>query len=387
MRWIAVGIFVLSSTLNFLDRNILAAVAPLVQKEFGIDDVGYGFLISAFSLSYALASPANGYLLDRFGLNRVIRWLVAFWSGISIATAFTWNYAGLLLCRIGLGAGESGGIPAVAKTGGMYLPGNERALGSALGQIGIAVAGMLAPVLAGWFAVPYGWRSLFLVTGVLGLLWLPLWHFTSRRIRPEYSVSESVAKVKLDLRLWALMAANVLWMSTYSLWGSWTTKYLVAAHGLTLRDAAPYAAIPPLASMLGGFFGGWLALKRPRLQVILLSAVGGLAVLLVPAAHDPRWATAAISASYFFCLAGSVNIYTLPLDWYGPERAGTAVSALVLAYGLLQFVISPLIGWTVKTTGYGPVFWAVAFPPLLAWVILKAAGTSGGGIEDKKARK
>jgi ACS family hexuronate transporter-like MFS transporter len=381
LRWIAVGIFVLSSTLNFLDRNILAAVAPMVQKEFGIDDVGYGFLLSAFSLAYALASPGTGYLLDRFGLNRAIRWLVVLWSAIGVATGFTWNYAGLLACRIGLGAGESGGIPAVAKMGGMYLPASERALGSAMGQIGIAVAGTLAPVLAGWFAVEHGWRPLFVVTGLGGLLWLPLWGFTSRRIRPEHGVSAIAGRREFDARLWALVGANILWMSTYSLWAGWTTKYFVTVHHLTLREAATYAAVPPLASMAGGFFGGWLALRwmkrgvsavPARLRVILLSAVGGLVTVSVPAAHDPWWASAAISLSYFFCLAGSVNVYTLPIDLYGPERAGVAISALVFAYGLLQFAISPAIGWAAKNVGYGPVCWAVAFPPLAAWAVLKS---------------
>src|SRR5450432_2446964 len=176
----------------------------MVQKEFGIDDIGYGFLLSAFSLAYALASPGTGYLLDRFGLNRVIRWLVAFWSAVSVATGLTWNYAGLLMCRIGLGAGESGGIPAVAKMGGMYLPASERALGSALGQIGIAVAGVLAPVLAAWFTVRHGWRPLFVATGLCGLLWLPVWGFVARRIRPLHEVGGAAGKIEFNARLWAL---------------------------------------------------------------------------------------------------------------------------------------------------------------------------------------
>ena len=352
----------------------------MVQKEFGIDDIGYGFLLSAFSLAYALASPGTGYLLDRFGLNRVIRWLVAFWSAVSVATGLTWNYAGLLMCRIGLGAGESGGIPAVAKMGGMYLPASERALGSALGQIGIAVAGVLAPVLAAWFTVRHGWRPLFVATGLCGLLWLPVWGFVARRIRPLHEVGGAAGKIEFNARLWALVGANILWMGTYSLWSGWTTKYFVGVHHLTLQQAAPYAAVPPLASMAGGFFGGWLALRwmnqgvaavPARLRVILVSAVGGLVTALVPAAPDPWWASAAVSLSYFFCLAGSVNVYTLPIDLYGPERAGVAISALVFAYGLLQFAISPPIGWAVQHVGYGPVCWAVAFPPLAAWVVLR----------------
>jgi len=171
-----------------------------------------------------------------------------------------------------------------------------------------------------------------------------------------------------------------MWMTIYSLWTNWTTLYLQRVHHLTLGQTAKYAWIPPIASNLGGFLGGWLALRwirqgraavPARLRVILLSALGGLFTLLVPLAPGPGWGIAAISVGYFWTLAGSVNIYTIPIDLYGAARAGRAIAALVFAFGLLQTVISPVIGHLVKTVGYGPVCWMVALPPLLAWAILR----------------
>ena len=378
-RWVAVGVFVLSSSLNFLDRSLLAALASTVENEFHMDDQGYGVLVSAFSLAYALSSPVTGYLLDRFGLNRTTAALVSLWSGISIVTGSTRSYVQLLGCRIGLGVAESGGIPAVAKMGALYLPAGERALGSALGQVGITLGLMLAPVVGVALSLRYGWRFPFFVTGVLGLAWIPLWWLVSRRVQPFQEVLQQVSG-PLDRRLLVLVLANGLWMTTYSLWTNWTSLYLQRVHHLTLAETAKYAWLPPLASNLGGFLGGWLALRwigkgaapvSARMRVILLSTLGGLFTLLVPFAPTPALAAGAISLSYFWTLAGSVNLYTIPVDLYGAARAGKAISALVFGYGISQAASSWLIGTLVITAGYGPVCWMIALPPLFAWALLR----------------
>ncbi len=286
----------------------MAALAPLIEKELHFDHAAYGYLLAAFGLAYALSSPFTGYLLDRLGLNRMMSGLVAFWSAVSIATGVATNFVGLMACRIGLGIGESGGIPAVAKMGGMYLPPKERALGSAFGQIGITLGTVLATTAGVTIAAHYGWRRPFLLTGVLGLLWIPLWLVASKRIRPGAAMTSANEGVPLDSRLWLLFAANILLMGVYSLWMNWTTIYLVQVHHLTLQQTAWYAWVPPVASNLGGFFGGWLALYwigrgvpaiPARVRVVLLSAIGSLCTLAVPLAPTVGIAVAAISLSYF----------------------------------------------------------------------------------------
>jgi MFS transporter, ACS family, hexuronate transporter len=266
----------------------------------------------------------------------------------------------------------------VAKAGAMYLPPEERALGSALGQVGITVGAVLAPFVATGLALSHGWRWPFLVTGALGLLWIPLWLAVSRVIKPAYDSGVTKAQVWWDNRLGVLMLANVLWMGLYSLWSNWTTLYLVDVHHLTLKEAQWYAWVPPFASNLGGFLGGWMALRAirkgrdpvpARLRVILISAIGSLLTVVVPLTKTPGWAMAAISVSFLFILAGSVNIYVLPVDLFGPERAGFAISGLVFAYGLMQLVISPVIGHMVDRAGYAMVCWVLSGTPLIAWAL------------------
>jgi len=383
MRWLAVSVFILSVTLNYLDRQLLSALAPLILREFHLNQTQYGWLVSAFSIAYAAAALFMGYLLDRAGVDRGVSVAVAWWSAAAASIGLTRSFLGLAICRALLGVGESASVPAVGKLNGIYLKPKERALGAALNQVGISLGLALAPAFIG-LAIAYGWRVPFIVSGCAGILWIPLWLAVSRRIPPDNPDGGAERKPP-DLRLLLhrdlllLVGVNVLWMGTYSLWSSWTTLYLMGVHNLTLSETKSYVWIPPLVASVGGFFGGWLSLAwmnrgassiAARRNAIIVSAIGTLSTLLLPLAANPRQATALISASFFFVLAGSVNIYALPIDIYGPARAGLAISALVLSYGLLQTVISPIIGHLADLHLYRQVVYLVAIPPLASCLLL-----------------
>jgi ACS family hexuronate transporter-like MFS transporter len=374
------SVFAIASLLNYLDRSLLNSLAPAIKSEFHLDLEHFGWIVSANALVYALASPFLGILMDRVGLNAVITSAIGIWSLAGAATGLSTGLGGLLGCRMVLGLAESAGIPAVAKAGGIYLPPEERALGSALSQVGLSVGAIIAILLGTPLALKFGWRFPFMVTGLMGLLWIPLWLAVSRKVKPGYENKTSKFTIWWDSRLLALIAANVLWMGLYSLWSNWTTLYLTEMRKLTLAESQWYSWIAPVASNLGAFAGGWLALRgirkgrdpvAVRLRVILMSAVGVLATLLLPLTPSAGWAMAIISVSYFWTLAGSVNIYVIPVDLFGPERAGFAISALVFAYGLLQFVVSPVIGHFAQAGDWGSVVWMLSLPPLLAWALLR----------------
>ncbi len=382
-RWTAVSIFALASAWNYLDRQTLANAAPRIIAEFHLSNTDYGWLLSAFSLSYTFASPAVGWFLDRLGLETGIVWAVGLWS---LATAFCgWSRSlpQLIGSRVFLGIWESAGIPAAGKLNAIYLEPKNRAVGAAVTQVGLTLGSIGAPLLVGAMA---GWRSPFFVCAALGLAWIPLWIAVRRRVRPFEEVPpqrESGAFLRLvkDRRLAALVAANILWMGIYSLWSNWTTIYLVRNFGLTTEAASRYAWIPPIASMLGAFAGGWISRRaidkgmppvQARVLATLVSAIGCLMTVLVPLSPTPLWAALAISASNFWVTAGSTNIYTIPLDIWGGRHAGTAISALVFAYGLLQTVISPVIGSLVDHVGFTPVCWLFALPPFAAWLLLRS---------------
>lgn len=382
-RWIAVSIFIISSTLNYLDRQLLATLAPLLMAELHFNQTRFGYLISAFSVAYAASSLLTGWFLDRAGVSRGISAAVSWWSAAAVSTGLIRNFGGLAFCRAALGIGESAGVPAVGKLNGIYLKPEERALGAALNQIGLSAGPVIAAFCIGP-AIAYGWRTPFIATGLLGFLWIPLWWFAKNKIPPahgdiEQTVSGGWSNVLLNRNLILLVIANALWMGSYSLWSNWTTLYLIRVHGLTLQQTAKYVWIPPLVSNFGGFFGGWLSLRwmrrnidaiSARRRAVWVSAIGSCSALLLAVSPNVLWTTALISLSFFFALAGSVNIYALPIDLFGPAKTGLAIAALTCAFGVLQTFISPLIGFLSDHHLYTQVVWMVTLPLLASALVL-----------------
>lgn len=387
-RWLVMGVFVLSSALNYLDRQILAQLAPILKTDLHITDQQYGWLLSAFAAFYAVSAPWAGWLLDRLGLTRGMSAAVGFWSLAGMATGLTSGFWSLAACRSALAVGESAGVPGSAKAGRLYLPAPEYALGSAAGQVGLTVGGVVAPPLATWFALQGQWRATFLVAGALGLLWIPLWRMVARKFPAPVAETEgseggsSARGVLRDARMWGLFVANILCMGIYSLWGNWTTLFLTDHLGVPFANTPALAALPPIFLTAGGLFGGFLAMRmvrgplrafRSRMHICWGAAVLVLLNGAAPFLANPTWAVAAICAACFFTVAISVNLYSMPLDFFEPRTVAFAVSLLTAAYGVLQFGISPLIGWTLENTarGFETVCLAVAPLSLVACLVLE----------------
>jgi ACS family hexuronate transporter-like MFS transporter len=385
VRWVAVSIFVLSSTLNYLDRLLLPALAPIILAEFRLTQEDYGRVLMVFAIVYALCSPVAGLLIDRFGLNRTVTVAVGLWSVAGIATGFAGSLFSLMACRAVLGAAEAGGVPSAGKITHAYLKPQERAVGAGLSQIGLSIGSILAPPLGTWIALHHGWRGAFIFTGSLGFFWIPLWLWTARRIPAAYAPEHQAPRAPLrsllaDGRLWSFIAANFVAMGPYTLWTNWTTLYLQRMHGATLVEANSLAGIPHFFAYFGALAGGWLSMHwmnegipalAARRRACLVCAVALLSTGFVPLMPTPVLAILGISTSFFAASAWSVNLYTMPLDAFGGARAAFATSLLTSVYGLLQAVVSPGIGRVADLYGYAPVCAAFALLPLLAYGILR----------------
>jgi ACS family hexuronate transporter-like MFS transporter len=387
LRWVVIGVFALANAINFLDRQILAALAPQLMAEFGMTAAGYGDVILAFSVAYAVGAPAAGWVIDRLGLRWGSTLAVGLWSVAGIATGWAGSVRWLMLCRAVLGLGEAGGVPATGKASAVYLPPRERALGSAVFQIGLTAGAMAAPVAAETIARLYGWRAAFVMLGAAGLVWIPVWLAVEKRVpapaAPQGAAGAGVREIVRDRRYWALLAANVLLMAVYSLWVNWTTVFLVRQYGLTQAEANyHFAWIPPVFATLGGLTGGWLTLRwsegmedvtRARMRTILLASAALLGGIFVPWMPTAGWATAVICLSFFACVASSVNLYAMPLDLFGAHRAAFAVSGLTAVYGALQGAFSSIAGRVVDAYGFAPVCVAAAVMPMASWAVLHVA--------------
>ena len=384
-RLLTVGVLYLASALNYLDRNVLSALAITLRNEFKIDSEQFGYVISAFSIVYALSSPLMGLFIDRVGLTRGACVLVGLWSMAGCSTGLVGSLGGLMICRAALGFAEAGGIPANGKAGALYLEPHNRALGLGISQVGITLGSAAAPLLATWIAARSGWRWAFVLTGLMGFLWIPLWLWVARKTPPAATADAAprmpILPMLRDRRFLGVIVANMLSMTVYSLWFGWSTLFLVTVYGLTEAQAnLRFVWIPPIFATLGGLLGGWLALHfiragmpvlSARLRIALGAAVFVLATAAAPLVPSPALATAAISLSLFSVTCLSVNYYTIPLDLFGSRRAALSVAALTGSYGLMQAFISPLIGRWSTNFGWSTVCFTLAALPLLSVGVLK----------------
>jgi ACS family hexuronate transporter-like MFS transporter len=383
-RWWVVAIFYLSSSINYLDRQILAAVSPAFMNEFHLNYEQYGWILTGFGLVYMLSSPLMGWFLDKVGLNLGTSIALVWWSITGMARGFTSGLSGLIATHGLMAVGESAGIPSTAKAAQTYLKQEERAIGSSMSQLGLVLGGLLATMIANYCINHWGWRSAFFAAGWLGILWIPLWWWASKKAPTQpASVESSGFDVRSILKLpqtWGFVAANILSLGIFLFWTFWTNHYFVKTFGMSVQDANNLSPLLQAISLVGSFLGGWSSMQlirrgwaplAARRRVYLFGAIGMMLSAVVPLAPSVTWAVVFISLSYFASSAASVNLYTMPLDAYGGSSAAFSVSLLTGGYGLLQLFAYPLIGRIADQHGFAPICIAIAFPPLLAYLILE----------------
>lgn len=383
LRWVAVTVFVLSSSLNYLDRQLLPALAPAIRGEFGWTNSDYGRVVAYFSMVYAVAAPLMGLVIDRIGLNAGATLAVGAWSAATMWTGLARDLWSVVASRFLLGAAQGGGVPAAGKAMSTYLEPRERALGQGWSQAGLSVGMITAPLVAGFLEPRYGWRPAFVLAGAAGFLWIPLWLFVARRAPKQPEAGGRPVAVREMLRsrsYWGMVGAAMLIMSIYSLWSNWTTPLLVHAWKMQADVVnRTLAWIPPLIGAAGGLLGGAISLRlggtvaEARRRAILYGGVVAVgATAAVPFAPTPLLAAALIGLSYSAAAMMSVNLYALPLDLFGLARAGFGSASLTGAYGVMQTFVSPAIGMVVDRAGYTPVCLAGALLPALGVALLYA---------------
>lgn len=389
-----------AGALSFLDRQLLGAVAPTLKREFHLSNAQYGGLVSAFFLLYSISAPLAGAFVDAVGLNVGAATAVVIWSVACGSVGLVQSLPGLMACRMALGLGEAGSIPAGAKAGALYLEPEELGLRGALGAAEIAIGGTAAPLLVAALAPQFGWRAVFLLCGVMGLFWVPLWLYTARQVPPQAKWSRSATAFGRTLlanrRLWSVAAAFGLGLAYYSLWANWTTVYLVEEHHLTELDAnRQFAWAPPVFGMLGALSSGILTFYWIRRGMAPLTArlracwhfvpllLVGMAVPFLP---TPVLAVATIGVSLLGFQSILNNIFILPIDLFGARPAGFTTSLLIASGAAAQAVMSPLIGVLVDRIGFTVVCLAAPLLPLLGiWLVQTSLGGDANGPTDPEA--
>ncbi|MDQ3034261.1 MAG: MFS transporter [Myxococcota bacterium] len=380
--WAVTLVATATMAISYLDRQVLAALAPAVRADLEIGAEQYGWLASAFSIAYLISTPLAGRALELVGVRRGMLGAVVLWTMVSAGHALVPTFALLFAARLALGVSESPSFPGSAAAIARTVPASGRARALGILYTGSSFGAMVAPVLAPWMMARFGgWRAAFLGVAIVGLLWVPMWLVatgtpTVRAMldaRPAPAERRSLLSTATHpgvLRAGALVLALSPMFAFVLLWGA---ELLHHAYGVAQVDIGRYLWLPPLLFDLGAVFFGVLASRFAARgdgegSPIMLSVVAlgmALAIGLLPLCRDPWQVTVVLGIA----MAGGAGLFAMltadMIGRVGPALAASAGGVVAAAQSLAYIVANPLIGRAFDALGSYDVVAVV----LAAWML------------------
>jgi ACS family hexuronate transporter-like MFS transporter len=391
-RWRIAVLVSAAIAISYLDRQTLPVAVNAIGRDIPLSNERFSTLQSAFLLSYAFMYAGGGKLTDVLGTRKGFTAIMIFWSVACVSHAIALSFAMLAVSRFLLGMGEGGGFPAATRVVAEWFSTEERA--SAMGVInaGTAVGAVVAPPLIALILSFLSWRWIFVISGILGLLWTWWWRLSY--FSPEKNLdskesggSESSVNVRwIDLlrirEVWGMVVAKFLSDAAWYFYLFWLPKYLYDARGFDIKAVGAFAWMPYAAAGIGCLVGGWFSSYLVR-QTFSLSAARKLAlglsamvmplVILVPRVAV-SWAIAIFSIAYFGQQSWSTLVMVLPTDLL-PQRVVGSVAGLVGFGGALGgIVFGQLVGYLLDHgAGYSVVLGLAGMLHVTAFVIILVA--------------
>lgn len=369
LRWAILAMLFAATVLNYVDRQTLSILASQVQKDLGIDDLGYARIVQAFLIAYALSYLGAGWVTDKLGAKLTLALFLGWWSLANMATGWVRNAAQLGFARLMLGIGEPGVYTAGPKAVAEHFPLQERGFAIGVYTAGAMIGATIAPPLIAWLSLQYGWRAAFVVTGAAGFVWLAVWLLVYRS--PDGAEPARTKEpirwgpILRDRRMWGLAVARLIADPVWYFYLFWFPKYLTDERGMGLIQVASVAWIVYLAADVGSIGGGWFSGRLIRAGIApaksrLLAMTCAAAVAPIGMLISLRFGiapTIALGALVAFAhLVFQINIGVLVVDLF-PMRYMATVFGLIAAGSALGGLLSTqLVGQLASTHAYGAIF-------------------------------
>jgi MFS family permease len=369
---------------NYVDRGAIGIAAPLLTAELKLSPKAFGFVLSAFFWVYAPAQLMVGWLVDRFSVYRLISLGVLVWAASTLLMGFVGGFASLLVLRVMLGVGETVAFPGASKIITRLVPSESRGMANAALALGIALGPAAGTLAGGLILASYGWRAIFIVFGIVTLLWLAPWYFAVPKQEQEVGPEETRVPVTTLLVKWPLWSMSIAHIASnyvfYFLLG-WLPLFLTKSRGLPIPEMTRIAtlgyAAQAVAVLSFGYVSDWwtrhghseAAVRRAMMfagQLVAAVSVFALAYTRTPT-----------ELAIILCVAGvatgalSLNTYAVAQMFSGRRAAGTWVG-IQNAIGNSSGIFGPILtGFIVQYASFTVACWvtsAVAALGALWWI-------------------
>ena len=366
MRWKIAVLVSAAIAISYLDRQTLPVAIKAIGKDIPLSNQQFSTLQSAFLVSYAFMYAGGGKLADVLGTRRGFTVIMIFWSVACVSHALAVSFVMLAVSRFLLGMGEGGGFPAATRAVAEWFPTDERASAMGIINAGTSVGAVIAPPLIAIILSYLNWRWIFVISGMLGLLWIGWWRAVYFSPPDAQSKLPIVGESAVDLRwidllrvreVWGMVTAKFLSDAAWYFYLFWLPKYLYDARGFDIKAVGSFAWIPYAAAGVGCLVGGWFSsylvrrafpLGTARKIALGLSAVVMPLVMFIPHVAV-SWAIVIFSVAYFGQQSWSTLVMVLPTDLL-PRRVVGSVAGLIgfggamggIAFGqLVGYLLGP----------------------------------------------
>ena len=402
-RWRIVALLFFATTINYIDRQVLGLLKPVISEDISLSEAEYGYIVSAFQAAYAVGMLLAGRFIDKFGTRISYTIAIALWSLAGCLHAAAHNFFHLAAARFMLGVGESANFPAAIKTVTEWFPKKERAFATGLFNSGSNIGAIVAPLIVTYVTVEYGWREAFVVTGLLGFIWIIAWllfyqvpakakglsneeYDYIHQDAHEEEVTESGRKqpwwhlFKRRTTLGICLARFVCdWPWWFFLF--WTPDFLSKTFNLDLTAMQVPIVVIYIISDFGGIVGGYISSKMMRMgRTAAFSRFAGLlicALMVLPVALIPSISTlwvviAIISLACFAHQGWAANIYTVVSDNYPKSQVATMTSLAGFSGSIGGIIAASSVGLILElTNSYYAVFMVAASTYVIGWLLLR----------------
>ena len=387
IRWWICALLFFATTINYIDRQVFAILAPQLQTEIGWSEIEYGYIVTAFQLSYAIGLLLVGKLIDFLGAKKGFILSIIVWSLAAMAHALARTPVGFGMARLALGIGESGNFPAAIKTISEWFPRKERALATGIFNSGSNIGAIVAPLLVPIIALNFGWQAAFIITGLLGFIWLFFWLRLMNRPEehPGINAAEldlikadteenlekptSIWKIIRTRKVWAIAIGKFLTDPIWWFFLYWLPKFLNTTYGLKLDKIGLPLIVAYLIADVGSIGGGWLSshflkmgwsINAARKTTLLICAI-----LVVPiywaSGIDDLWPAVILIGLGMAAHTGwSANMYTLATDFFPKKDMGTVVGFIGMAGAVGGMLMASATGHLLEATGSYKILFVIA---------------------------
>ena len=399
LRWYVAVLLFTSTVINYIDRQALSTVAPLITKELNISQIQYGEILQAFLIPYTVMYVVSGVLVDRWGTRTSLAVFIAWWSASNALHALARNALHLAGFRFLLGVGEPGNYMAAGRAISEWYPPRERAFVNGLINAGSAVGAIVATPLVVWITMRYGWRAAFVVTGAMGFAWLAFWLLLYQLPQKHRLITtEELAAIQepgqaaqspsparwADLwkqrEIWGLLLARFFSDPVWWFYLFWMPKYLVERRGFTLAEVGLIAWLPYLTADIGALAGGYISGRLIGGRFTTLQARYATmlpAVLFMPASIAIAFTSSSAVALALICMVTlchqvwKTNLMTITNDIYPVESVGSVSGIVSLGSGLGGVLFMNVTGRIVEAFSYNSIFVIMGFLHPVAFVVCR----------------